>query len=201
MIQRLRLSHILLTLFLLTSITSAWPWPPSYKDIEGLILRRQDSSKSGKSFGGPLAGAPGLVIDKTCRYIFYVFECISYENIRCSIQVDKIRFQVSQRYSSLQDSQSQWYSCRHVGSSSQRQRQRDSEGRCDNSERQSSPTCWRCQYDHPFCTGSNNILQDRRLCLIRLELHIPFDYAFEGRCFGFLQCQQRNIHITEQREL
>lgn len=52
MFQRLRLSHILLTLFLLTSFTSAWPWPPSYKDIAGLILRRQDDSKSGKSFGG-----------------------------------------------------------------------------------------------------------------------------------------------------
>lgn len=49
MIQRLRLSHILLTLFLLTSITSAWPWPPSYKDIQGLILRRQDASKSDTS--------------------------------------------------------------------------------------------------------------------------------------------------------
>ncbi|CAF9925913.1 MAG: hypothetical protein ALECFALPRED_003249 [Alectoria fallacina] len=46
MVQRFRLSHLLLTLFLLTSITSAWPWPPSYKDIEGLILRRQDDSKS-----------------------------------------------------------------------------------------------------------------------------------------------------------
>lgn len=49
MIQRLRLSHVLLTLFLLASITSAWPWPPSYKDIEGLILRRQDDSKSDTS--------------------------------------------------------------------------------------------------------------------------------------------------------
>ncbi|KAL9136746.1 MAG: hypothetical protein Q9175_002037 [Cornicularia normoerica] len=46
MFRRLRLSHIFLTLFLLTSITSAWPWPPSYKDIEGLILPRQDVSKS-----------------------------------------------------------------------------------------------------------------------------------------------------------
>ncbi|KAM0800027.1 hypothetical protein BDR22DRAFT_275540 [Usnea florida] len=49
MIQRLRLSHILLTFFLLLSITSAWPWPPSYRDIEGLILRRQDGSKNDAS--------------------------------------------------------------------------------------------------------------------------------------------------------
>ncbi|KAL9073735.1 MAG: hypothetical protein Q9161_002773 [Pseudevernia consocians] len=49
MIQRLRLSHGLLMLFLLTSIISAWPWPPSYKDIEGLILRRQDNPKSDTS--------------------------------------------------------------------------------------------------------------------------------------------------------
>ena len=53
MFRRLRLIHILLTFFLLTSIASAWPWPPSYRDIEGLILRRQDDSKSGKISGDP----------------------------------------------------------------------------------------------------------------------------------------------------
>ena len=124
MIQRLRLSHILLTFFLLLSITSAWPWPPSYKDIEGLILRRQDDSKNGESLSSDMA--PRSVIDMPCRCVYHLVECISYENIRCSIKDDQSRFQVrlkfrlqvTQRYSSFQDSQSQWYSCSHIRSSS-----------------------------------------------------------------------------------
>ena len=47
MILRLQLSHFFLSLFLFTSFTAAWPWPPSLQDIEGLILRRDDS-KSGE---------------------------------------------------------------------------------------------------------------------------------------------------------
>jgi hypothetical protein len=50
MYQRLRLGRILLALFLWTSITAAWPWPPSFKamGLEGLIVRRQDNTKTGK---------------------------------------------------------------------------------------------------------------------------------------------------------
>lgn len=50
MIRRFQLSNILVTLCLLTAITSAWPWPPSLEDfgVEGLLVRRQDNTKSGK---------------------------------------------------------------------------------------------------------------------------------------------------------
>ena len=52
MTQNLRFSRIILALFLMSSIASAWPWPPSLKDlgIEGLIVRRQDDNKNGKGF-------------------------------------------------------------------------------------------------------------------------------------------------------
>ena len=52
MIQNLRFSRIILALFLISSVASAWPWPPSLKDlgIEGLIVRRQNDNKNGKGF-------------------------------------------------------------------------------------------------------------------------------------------------------
>ena len=51
MIQNLRFSRIILALFLISSIASAWPWPPSLKDlgIEGLLVRRQNDN-NGKGY-------------------------------------------------------------------------------------------------------------------------------------------------------
>ena len=52
MTQNLRFSRIILALFLVSSIASAWPWPPSLKDlgIEGLIVRRQNDNNNGEEF-------------------------------------------------------------------------------------------------------------------------------------------------------
>src|SRR5271170_3502290 len=36
----------LLSLLLFTSFSVAWPWPGSYEDISGLILRRQNAQSS-----------------------------------------------------------------------------------------------------------------------------------------------------------
>ncbi|KAK3171896.1 hypothetical protein OEA41_003980 [Lepraria neglecta] len=67
MIQRLRLGRILLALFLWTSITAAWPWPPSFKDmgLEGLIVRRQDSTKSDTT--SPTKTATGKATSATSK--------------------------------------------------------------------------------------------------------------------------------------
>ncbi|KAL9129190.1 MAG: hypothetical protein Q9217_002294 [Psora testacea] len=46
MILRPQLNHFLVFVFLCISLSSAWPWPPSLPDIEGLIIRRQDESSS-----------------------------------------------------------------------------------------------------------------------------------------------------------
>lgn len=51
MIQRFRLSYVIVALFLFTSLTSAWPWPPSFKNmgIDGFVVRRQENAKSDTS--------------------------------------------------------------------------------------------------------------------------------------------------------
>lgn len=39
----------LVSILLLINFTAAWPWPDSYRDIEGLIVRRQETSPTGMS--------------------------------------------------------------------------------------------------------------------------------------------------------
>ena len=46
MILRLRLAHFLISVFLFTSFTTAWPWPPSFPDLDSIIVRRQNSKSS-----------------------------------------------------------------------------------------------------------------------------------------------------------
>ncbi|KAL6718387.1 hypothetical protein ACLMJK_004476 [Lecanora helva] len=48
MLSRFRIHDFLIALVLFITLTSAWPWPPSLKDmgIDGLLVRRQDDQKS-----------------------------------------------------------------------------------------------------------------------------------------------------------
>jgi len=67
MIQNLRFSRIILALFLISSVASAWPWPPSLKDlgIEGLIVRRQNDNKNGTTSSPPATGKATSLPSKT----------------------------------------------------------------------------------------------------------------------------------------
>lgn len=47
MILKFQLIHFFLSLFLFSSITSAWPWPPSLRDLDRLLMRRQDNKSQG----------------------------------------------------------------------------------------------------------------------------------------------------------
>lgn len=62
MILRPRLSHLLVSLYLCTSLTSAWPWPPSFRGLEDILVRRQDNSKD---FTKPSAKATSSQPSKT----------------------------------------------------------------------------------------------------------------------------------------
>ncbi|KAL8849012.1 MAG: hypothetical protein Q9221_005973 [Calogaya cf. arnoldii] len=44
--RTLRIGPLLSALFLFTSLSSAWPWPPSVQDFDGLIYPRQDRESS-----------------------------------------------------------------------------------------------------------------------------------------------------------
>lgn len=47
MVQRHRLVRLLFLTFLFTTFTAAWPWPPSFENVEALVRRQEKSKDAG----------------------------------------------------------------------------------------------------------------------------------------------------------